>query len=86
MTGRQAYNLIRLKFSENRYQYVVTKPLHPSQTIISEEERIIEISVIPNKELEATILHFGSDVEVISPIEIRTHIKEIIEDIKKKYD
>ena len=77
---------VRLKFSENRYQYVVTKPLHPSQTIISEEERIIEISVIPNKELEATILQFGSDVEVISPIEISTQIKEKIEEIKKIYD
>lgn len=76
---------VRLKFSENRFQYVLTKPLHPSQTIISEDDRIIEISVIPNKELEALILQFGSDVEVLAPDGLRNQIKEKIEKIKAIY-
>ena len=76
---------MRLKFSENRFQYVLTKPLHPSQTIISEDDRIIEISVIPNKELEALILQFGSDVEVLAPDGLRNQIKEKIEKIKAIY-
>lgn len=76
---------VRLKFSENRYQYVLTKPLHPSQTIISDEERIVEISVYPNKELEALILQFGSDVEVLAPEELRHQIKEKIEKIHTTY-
>ena len=78
--------MVRLKFSENRYHYVVTKPLHPSQNIISEDERTIEISVIPNKELEALILHFGSDVEVLAPVELREQIKEKIEKIRAIYN
>lgn len=76
---------IRLKFSETRFQYVVTKPLHPSQDIVSMNERIIEISVIPNKELEAQILHFGSDVEVLEPVSFRERIANIIQMMNHNY-
>ena len=76
---------VHLKFSEKRYPYVLTKPLHSSQKIINENERIIQISVIPNKELISTILQYGSDVEIISPEPIRQKIKEKINEMIIKY-
>ncbi|WP_405291001.1 helix-turn-helix transcriptional regulator [Algibacter sp. Ld11] len=72
---------IYLRFSENRINYVLTKPLHGSQKIDSLDYsgRTISIEVIPNNELYQLLLSYGADVEVIKPIEIR---KEIIERVK----
>lgn len=70
---------IILKFSPGRFPYVKTKPLHRSQEVLDEEQGIIKISVIQNRELEAQILYFGKDVEVLSPESLRTKIKENIE-------
>ena len=44
---------------------------------------MVEIKVIPNNELEALILSYGKDVEVISPIGYREHIRDII---RESYD
>ncbi len=69
---------IRLQFSAHRFPYVTTKALHKSQRIVDADNRIIEISVIPNNELEALILSFGKDVEVLSPESFRTRIRDVI--------
>ena len=74
---------IQLKFSELRFPYVLTKALHKSQRIINVDKRIIEISVIPNNELEALILSFGKDVEVLSPVFYRKQIQKVL---RKSYE
>lgn len=76
---------VQLQFSEKRFPYVITKPLHKTQTVTNEEERIIQIQVIPNKELESLILQFGNDVEILSPKALRDQIKEKIQEMIKKY-
>lgn len=76
---------IQLKFSSNRFPYVMTKAIHSSQRIIDIENRIIEISVIPNNELDALILSYGRDIEVLSPIHYRTRIESILKDSYEKY-
>lgn len=76
---------IRLKFSEHRFPYVMTKALHHSQKIVDVDSHIIEISVIPNNELDALILSFGKDVEIISPITYRDRICGIIIGMLDKY-
>jgi predicted DNA-binding transcriptional regulator YafY len=76
---------IRLQFSEHRFPYVETKPIHGSQKIIDHGKRIIEINVIPNKELKSHILSFGNDVEVLSPQKLREEIRGIIEDSLGRY-
>ncbi len=58
---------IVLKFAPERYPYVVSKPLHGTSKFPDPANHIVEIKVIPNKELEALILSFGNQVEVISP-------------------
>ena len=76
---------VRLQFSEHRFPYVETKPIHGSQKIIDHGKRIIEINVIPNKELKSHILSFGNDVEVLSPQKLREEIRGIIEDSLGRY-
>lgn len=77
---------VTLRFDERQFPYVVTKPMHYSQIVLNEEQRIIQISVKPNPELEAAILSYGDHVEVLKPQWFR---EQIIEKIKKnlmKYD
>ena len=76
---------IRLQFSAHRFPYVLTKALHQSQRIVDFDNRIIEISVIPNNELEALILSFGKDVEVLAPDTYRTQIQNVIRESYEKY-
>lgn len=73
-----------LRFSERRFPYVVTKPLHSSQKIC-EEPNTISINVKPNRELSQQIFSFIPDVEVLSPDWLRKEIKEKIEENLQKY-
>ena len=49
--------------------YVLTKPLHPSQTVLKEDETglVIRIDVVLNFELEREILGFGESVKMLAP-------------------
>lgn len=76
---------VLLKFAPERFPYVTSKPLHESQRLMDKENGIIEISVIPNKELESLILSFGNQVEVLEPLSLRDQIKAKIADLSKKY-
>lgn len=64
--------------------YIKTKPLHPSQKRISEDEKgySFSIEVIPNYELECVLLSFGEKIKVIEPRtlqeKIRTRLNENI--------
>ena len=76
---------IQLQFEEKRFQYVLTKSLHPSQRIVDMDKCIVEIEVIPNHELEALILSFGKDVEVLTPDLFRKQVQDIIRQSYEKY-
>ena len=76
---------IVLQFSKDRLPYVLSKPLHHSQSLVDEEKAIVAIKVVPNKELLSQILWFGDDVEIISPGAIREQISKKIELMSKKY-
>ena len=73
-----------LKFSPKRYQYVSAKPIHHTQKS-NDINLTITIEVIPNKELEAIILGFGKDVEVLEPEHLRQEIIEIMKESCTKY-
>lgn len=70
---------IRLWVDRATAPYVLTKPLHTSQKIISRDHNGIEISiqVVHNFELEREILGFGNSIQVLSP-------KLLIKRIQKK--
>lgn len=73
-----------LRFSENRFPYVVSKPLHHSQ-VVNKEQRTVTITVKPNNELNQLIFSFIPDVEVLAPYSLRETIKDKIEENLKKY-
>lgn len=75
---------IRLKFSPNRFKYVISKPLHPLQNAI-EREGVVVLNLYPNKELKQQIFSFGADVEVLSPEWFREEIKKDLERWLKLY-
>ena len=74
-----------LRFEANRFPYVLSKPLHASQEIVSMDKHIISIKVKPNNELRQLIFSFIPDIEVISPAWFRDEIKQKIEENLKKY-
>lgn len=51
--------------------YIKTKPLHPSQKVMSENSKdgscVFRIVVVPNFEMYSTFLSYGSGVKIISP-------------------
>ena len=57
--------------------YVITKPLHPSQKLLSEDSngKIFSIRVILNFELERELLGFGAKMKVLGPRNLVRQIK-----------
>lgn len=56
--------------SSEQSKYIKTKPLHPTQRLIREEENgccIFQIRVVINIELYSVLLSYGAGVKVISP-------------------
>ncbi len=76
---------IGLRFTANRFPYVVSKPIHKSQKVVDETGGVIEIKVRPTRELDQQIFSFIPDVEVLFPEWYKQQIKEKIEENLKKY-
>lgn len=76
---------ILLEFDYRRFPYVESKPLHPSQRILSRVEGRVEICVVPTKELYQQLLSFGPDVEVISPANVRDRMRDLLRKACEKY-
>ena len=76
---------IGLRFSANRFPYVVSKPIHKSQKVVDEDNCVVEIQVRPTRELTQQLFSFIPDVEVLYPEWYRQQIKEKIEENLKKY-
>lgn len=74
-----------LKFDKDRFPYIVSKPIHHSQTVLDEENHILQIKVRPNKELEAQLLSFGPQVEILKPLWLRDYFTEKIKEFFKIY-
>lgn len=73
-----------LRFEPRRFQYVAAKPIHHTQKV-DDVNYTVTLKVIPNKELEAIILGFGKDVEVLEPEHLRNEISHIMKEACKKY-
>lgn len=76
---------IILRFSEGRFPYVVSKPIHHSQRLVDGQDCEVEINVRPNYELYQQIFSFIPDIEVVSPQWLRSEIEERIKENFKKY-
>ncbi len=69
---------VTLFVNKKHAPYVLTKPFHPSQRLIDENEYGITISLMVqhNFELEKEILGMGDGIAVLSPDHLRTNITE----------
>lgn len=76
---------VLLRFDKERFPYVVSKPIHHSQSIVDEENCLIQVEVRPNNELEALLLSFGPQVEILQPQWLRDRFAEKIQEYYKIY-
>lgn len=71
------------------HKLLLTKPLHHSirelKPYTSEQNGELTLHVQISKELESWILHYGTGVEVVSPIEVRSNIAQVIHKINEYY-
>ena len=68
--------------------YVITKPLHASQKLLTEDTtgKIFSIRVILNFELERELLGFGAKIKVLGPRFLRQTIKRQLEKALGHYE
>jgi len=68
--------------------YVITKPLHHTQKLLSEEVdgKIFSIKVIMNFELERELLGFGAKMRVLGPRVLVKQIKGQLKKTLERYD
>jgi len=77
-----------LKIDSKLWPYIKTKPLHGSQKPPIEENNeytIIKLELMLNFELEAMILSYGEQIEVLEPKALRENISSKIKLLNKKY-
>lgn len=58
-------------------KYIATKPLHPSQRLVSENEDgscVFQIEVVVNPEMYSVFMSYGDGVAILSPSECVDHI------------
>lgn len=79
---------IVLKADRYAAPYILTKPLHSSQTILKEAENelIFSLEVVFNFELEREILGFGENITVLSPRTMRNRISSRIATMLGNYN
>lgn len=67
--------------------YVITKPLHHTQKLLSEDAdgKIFSIKVILNFELERELLGFGSKMKVLGPRVLVRQLKKNLEQTLERY-
>jgi len=68
--------------------YVITKPLHHTQKVISEENggKVFTIRVILNFELERELLGFGSKIRVLGPRILVKQMKQLLQKALDRYE
>ncbi len=69
---------VKLKFRKSIIPLIMENKIHPTMKILSinDEELTITITVFNTIELKNLILGYGSNVEIIEPLSLRTEIKE----------
>jgi len=82
----------RVKFWANREQsnYIKTKPLHPSQRLISENPDdgscIFQIEVVINFEMYSVFMSYGAGVTILSPQVAVTYMRNQLNQAAANYD
>jgi len=90
VTVNQGERVAKVHIAIDRYNapYVLTKPLHRSQEILSRDHHGMEIQIRVklNFELERLILGFGEGMKVLKPARLRKRIEQKLKMAVKKYE
>jgi predicted DNA-binding transcriptional regulator YafY len=91
-TGITAYKgepeLIEIKADSISAKYILSQPFHHSQKLISEynEYSIFQLKVFISEELIRSFLSFGGEIEVLTPANLRSIIKQRSSELFQKYN
>jgi predicted DNA-binding transcriptional regulator YafY len=79
---------IRLHITAGRAPYVLTKPLHTSQRIISNtaDGLEVELRLLINQELKTRLLGFGPDLQVLAPQSLRSAVYKLLSKALTRYE
>ena len=87
--GEEYVMEVLLEVDKTNAPYVITKPLHSSQTIVERSKYgsvTIKIEVHLNFELERLILGFGDSMKVLAPKVLRNRIKRKLKNALQNYE
>lgn len=78
----KATKICKLKFSPNRARWVSTENWHPKQVGVTQTDGsyILEFPFNQDFELIMDIMKYGSDVEVLEPIDLREKLINLLQD------
>jgi len=83
----QTTQIVVMKIIKEHAPYIITKPIHPSQKILKEDDdgTIFSVEVIWNFELEREILGFGEQIKILSPKRLSGKIQSRLKQTLQKY-
>jgi len=78
---------LKLEFTKHQAQYLITQPIHASQKVMKETKEMVVFTfeVHPTYEFISLLLGYRDKVKVISPVWLRKGMKELLEQMIKKY-
>ena len=77
---------IKIKIEEILVPYIKTKPLHPSQvSMFQNNGNYVILKVIPNYELESLLLSYGESIQVLEPASFVEKMRMRIEKMTNNY-
>lgn len=81
---------IRFWASREQSRYIQTKPVHPSQRLISKSKEdgssIFEIDVVINFEMYSVFMSYGPGVKILSPRNVVSYMREKMREAAAMYD
>jgi predicted DNA-binding transcriptional regulator YafY len=86
-TGKDRAHKVILQIDKKNAPYVLTKPIHHSQTVLNEtpDGIIIRLDVVLNFELERELLGFGECLKVLAPGILVSRISKRLEKTLNSY-
>lgn len=74
-----------IKCEPHEYNYISTRPIHPTQRPIKDKPNHIKIKVQENYELYQWLLFYGDRIEIVSPESIRQEFQNILARMMRRY-
>ena len=85
--SEEAPEEIRLSFTPLQGKYIKSLPLHPSQKIVSDDDKalVVSLRLIINFELIQKLLMYGERMKILHPKKLGTKITDILKQTLQQY-